>query len=262
MDAHDEPRTIRVGMGQTLVVPGEPEANLARAAAMVEAAADEACDVVVLPECGDHGWTSAAANLVTEESFAAAVDRYRDLAATHRIAVVAGLTERAGPDVLNTAIAIDAGGTLVGRHRKVNELDFARKTYATGTALEAFGALGTTIGISICADNSAASLYLPQALCALGARMILSPCAWAVPPGFDQEATPYGDEWVRPYTDIATRWGVPVVGVSYVGPVVDGDWAGWSCIGSSLAVDRDGALVMHLGYGVSELGVVDLLVGP
>jgi len=261
MGAHDEARTIRVGMGQTLVVPGEPEANLARAAAMVEAAADEACDVVVLPECGDYGWTSASAHDVTEESYAAAVERYRELAAAHGIAIVAGLTEREGPAVFNTSIAIGSDGTLVGRHRKVNELDFARKTYATGTALEAFGALGTTIGISICADNSAGSLYIPQALCALGARIILSPCAWAVPPGFDQRATPYGDEWVRPYSDIAKQWGVPVVGVSYVGPVVDGDWAGWDCIGCSIAVDRDG-VVTQLSYGKSELGVVDLLVGP
>jgi predicted amidohydrolase len=258
----DVVRTLRVGMGQTLVVPGEPDANVARAAAMVEEAADEGCDVVVLPECGDHGWTSAAAAEVTEHSFTATVERYRALASEHRIAIVAGLTERSGPGVFNTAIAIEGDGSLVGRHRKVNELDFARMTYATGTGLQAVPALGTAIGISICADNSAGSNYIPETLCALGARIILSPCAWAVPPGFDQRATPYGDEWVRPYTEVAKRWGVPVVGVSYVGPVVDGDWAGWSCIGCSIAVDREGVLVAQLGYGESELGVVDLLVGP
>ena len=50
--------------------------------------------------------------------------------------------------------------------------------------------------------------------------------------------------------------------MSYVGPVLDGDWAGWSCIGCSLAVDRDVTVVRQMGYGESGLAVADLLVGP
>lgn len=258
---HDE-RTLRVAMAQALVEPGRPAANLERAGALVAQAADERCDVVVLPECGDLGWTATAARLATEEGFRTTVRRYQRLAAEHGVAVVAGLTERDGQRLYNAAVAIDSDGHLVGRHRKINELDFARATYSTGSRLEALPMLGTSVGISICADNSASSLYVPQTLAALGARVILSPCAWAVPPGFDQAATPYGDEWVQPYAAIARQFGVPVVGVSNVGLIADGDWAGWSCIGCSLAVDREGALVTQLPYGEAAFEVVDLAVGP
>lgn len=250
-------------MGQALVVPGDPESNFERASDMVRQAADTSCDVVVLPECGDLGWTSAAAQMVTEEHFSATTDRYRRLAAACHVGIVAGLTERSGDRVYNTAIVVDADGRVRGRHRKINELPFARRVYATGARLEAIDAFRTTIGASVCADNSESSIFIPEALCAMGARIILSPSAWAVPPGFDHEANPYGDEWKRAYTAIAARHGVPVVGVSNVGPVLDGDWAGWQCIGCSLAVDRKGRVARQLGYGsdACEFGYVDLSTG-
>ena len=250
-------------MGQALVVPGERDSNFERASAMVRQAAETSCDVVVLPECGDLGWTSGAARRVTDEHFPTTTERYRRLALDCHVGIVAGLTERSGTTTYNTAIVIAPDGRVVGRHRKINELPFARRLYATGSRLEAIDAFGTTIGASVCADNSESSIFIPETLCAMGARIILSPSAWAVPPGFDHEATPYGGEWQRAYIAIAERHGVPVVGVSNVGPVLDGEWAGWQCIGSSLAVDREGTVARQLGYGseASEFGYADLSVG-
>ena len=52
---------VRIAMGQMLVEGGEPERNLRRAAAMAVRAAEQGCDVVVLPECLNYGWTHPSA---------------------------------------------------------------------------------------------------------------------------------------------------------------------------------------------------------
>jgi predicted amidohydrolase len=44
-------------MGQMRVEGGAPDANLDRAVEMIRKAAAARCDVVVLPECLDLGWT-------------------------------------------------------------------------------------------------------------------------------------------------------------------------------------------------------------
>ncbi|PYQ25948.1 MAG: carbon-nitrogen hydrolase family protein, partial [Acidobacteria bacterium] len=48
-------------MGQLLVEGGEPERNLQRAAQLVEEAARKQCDIVLLPEVLDLGWTHPSA---------------------------------------------------------------------------------------------------------------------------------------------------------------------------------------------------------
>ena len=52
---------IKIGMGQLLVEGGEPERNLDRAQSMIEEASKESCDIILLPECLDLGWTHPSA---------------------------------------------------------------------------------------------------------------------------------------------------------------------------------------------------------
>ena len=46
------------------------------------------------------------------------------------------------------------------------------------------------IGISICADNFAESLCIGHTLGRMGARLLLSPCAWAVEADHDNARDP------------------------------------------------------------------------
>jgi predicted amidohydrolase len=92
----------------------------------------------------------------------------------------------------------------------------------------------------------------------MGARILLSPSAWAVPPGHDNTRTPYGGEWIAPYRELALRHSMPVVGVSNVGPVVGGPWDGWRCIGASLLVGADGQVLAQGPYDEPALLVVDV----
>ena len=256
-------RTLRIGMAQMLVVPGALEDNLARAVAMIHAAARERCAIVVLPECLDLGWTSATAGDLAHPIPGPVSALLCEAAASAGIIVVAGLTERDGDRLFNAAILVGADGTILAKHRKINEIDFARKIYGAGTSLHVVGTEQGVLGINICADNAFSSLALGRALAAMGAEILLSPCAWAVPPGFDNAVRPYGDEWVTAYGALARETGMPVIGVSSVGPVVGGDWDGWRCIGASLAVGSDGEVVVQAPFGDLEetLVTVDIALG-
>ena len=249
-------RSVKVGMGQLLVVPGEVEANLARAAAMIAEASAAGCDVVVLPETLDVGWTHPRAPQLARPVPGPATDVLCAAAARHGIVVAAGVTERAGDAVFNAAVLITGTGEIALHHRKINELDFAREVYATGSSLAVADTALGRVGIDVCADNSASSVALGHALGLMGARILLSPSAWAVPPDHDNVRDPYGAEWVAPYQELAVRHGMPVVGVSNVGPVVGGAWDGWRCIGASLAIDREGRVAAQAPYGVGAAGLV------
>lgn len=80
---------------------------------------------------------------------------------------------------------------------------------------------------------------------------MLSPCAWAVPPGFDNQKTPYGDLWRNAYFPIAKKFSTYIIGVSNVGHITDGPWKGWDCIGASIAVDKNGAEMVQMPFGVA-----------
>lgn len=250
--------SVRVGMAQMLVRPGEPGANLARADAMVAEAAAAGCDVVVLPECLDLGWAHASARTLATPVPGPTAERLARMAAEHGVLLAAGLVERAGDRLYNAAVLIDAGGDVLLHHRKINELTFALELYSVGTSLQVAPTGLGVVGLDICADNAPASLALGRTLGHMGAQLILSPSAWAVPPQHDDAAEPYGAMWVESYTTLAREYGMPVIGVSNVGPVLGGEWDGWRCIGCSLAVGLDGEVLARGPYGTEALLVVDV----
>jgi predicted amidohydrolase len=244
---------MRVGMAQMLVEPGEPAANLARAAEMVRDAARAGCDVVVLPECLDLGWTHASARTLAAPIPGPRAAALAAVAREHGVMVAAGLVERDGDRLYNSAVLISAEGELLLRHRKITELELALRLYSVGTTLAVAPTALGVIGLDICADNAPASIALGQALGHMGAQVLLSPSAWAVPAGHDNAVEPYGSMWRESYTALATEYRMPVIGVSNIGPVVGGEWDGRRCIGCSLAVGPDGSILALGPYGEAAL---------
>ena len=96
----------------------------------------------------------------------------------------------------------------------------------------------------------------------MGAQVILSPSAWAVPPDHDNERDPYGDDWLPSDTELATLYDTTVIGVSNVGVMTGGPWQGRPCIGSSLAVGPGGEVLARGSYGVDAEELVVLEVEP
>jgi predicted amidohydrolase len=256
--------TVRVGMAQILVEAARPDANLGRAEAMIGRAAARGCAAVVLPECLDLGWTDPSARDLAQPVPGATSARLAGAAVAHSVYVVAGLTERAGDRLYNAAVLIGPDGRILLKHRKINELDIAHDVYAIGDSLGVAHTPLGTIAINVCADNFPDTLVFAHAQARMGAQMLLSPAAWAVDADHSDETDRYGSLWETGYTSVARLFGMAVVGVSNVGAITSGPWAGRKCIGCSLAVAPGGQILARGPYGdaAEALVVVEVPVAP
>ncbi len=252
---------MKLALAQMLVEPGAPEANLARAEQRIAEAAARGANVVLLPECLDLGWTHPSAReLSTTIPGGASCRRLMAAAMQHQVYVCAGIVERAGERMFNAAVLIDREGFVLLHHRKIHELDFGRELYATGDRLGVADTLFGRIGLMICADGFAPGQVISRTLAMMGARVILSPCAWAVPADHDHEREPYGQIWLDNYGAVCRDTGVVIAGCSNVGPITAGPWQGRPCIGCSLVLVADGELLVRGSYGISadELILIDV----
>jgi predicted amidohydrolase len=229
------------------VEPARPEENLVRAVERIAEAARAGADTVLLPETLDCGWTHPSAReLAGPVPGGEAFERLRQAAADHQVMVCAGLVERCGERLFNAAVLVSPAGELLLHYRKLHELDFARELYSCGDRLGVAETPHGRVGVMICADAFAKGLVISRTLGHMGARIILSPCAWAVPPDFGDE--PYGQLWRDSYCPPARKYKMWIAGCSNVGPVTAGEWAGWQCIGSSMVIGPEGPLA-QAGYG-------------
>jgi predicted amidohydrolase len=263
-DRMSEECRLNLAMAQILVEGGKLPENLARATQAIALAAQRNCQVVVLPECLDVGWTHPSARQSAAEIPGPTSNVLCRAAAAAGVYVVAGLTERAGSRIYNAAVLIDPDGKVRLKHRKINLLDIEQESYSIGDRLRVVETACGTVGVNICADNFPDSLALGHALARMGAQMILSPSAWAVPADHDPAVEPYGALWEGAYTQLARLYEMPIVGVSNVGPITAGPWAGRKCIGCSLAVGPGGEILAKGPYGseAEQLIIVEIPLKP
>jgi predicted amidohydrolase len=247
---------MRIGMGQMLVEGGEAAGNLERAARMIRDAAKQGCQVAVLPECLDLGWTFPGARELAQPIPGSHSKAICAAAREAGIYVAAGLTERAGDRVYNAAILVSPAGEILLRHRKINELEIARGLYSTGGSVSVAETPLGIVGINICADNFPDSLDIARCQARMGCRILLSPSAWAVDGDHDNQREPYGELWLGAYTTLTTCYNMTVVGVSNVGWLRAGPWKGRKCIGCSLAVGPGGKVLAQGPYGEAAVALI------
>ena len=154
--------------------------------------------LIVLPECLDLGWTHPSAQSLAQPIPGSSCDVLTQAAIGTGIYVAAGLTERDGPRIYNAAVLIAPDGTILLKHRKINLLDIEQPLYAIGDRLQVARTPFGVIGLNICADNFPDSLALGHALGRMGAQLLVSPSAWAVPADHDPQREPYGALWEGP----------------------------------------------------------------
>lgn len=243
-------RAFKLAMIQMRVVPGDKAGNLRHASELVAQAAAQSVQVVVLPEAMPLGWTDSSTRELADEIPDGETCRLlRELAVKYRLHLCSGVVERAGEQVFNSAVLIGPNGDVLLHHRKLNELDIAHDCYAQGGRLAVAHTPLGCFGVMICADAFARGQVVSRTLGLMGAEVILSPCAWAVPADYDNAQEPYGQLWRDNYGPVARDFRLWIAGVSNVGPIRSGAWAGHKCIGCSLLVGPDGEEVLQGPYG-------------
>ena len=222
--------------------------------------------MVLLPEAFTTGWTDARGALFADAIPDGATCRsLQDLAAGHGVFLAAGWIERARDErCYNAAALFGPDGRLRLHHRKLYELEIAHDSYALGDRLAVAETPFGRVGLMICADAFAPGQVISRTLGLMGAALILSPCAWAVPADHDQAREPYGQLWRDNYGPVARDFRLWIAGASNVGPIATGPWAGRRCIGCSLLVGPEGQPVLQGPYGVDAEAVLvaDLRLEP
>lgn len=252
-----------LALAQMRVDGGARDANLARAGQRIAEAAAAGAQVVLLPETLDLGWMHPSA---VEQAGAipdgATCTFLREAARRHRVHVCAGMVERDGPRCHNAAVLIGPAGEMLLHHRKINELDIAHAAYAPGDRLGVAATPLGVFGLMICADAFAPGQSVSRTLALMGAQVILSPCAWAMPADHDNARLPYGWLWLENYCPVARESRVWIAGCSNVGPIGAGPWQGRHCIGNSLVVNPAGEPVLRGPHGVDAEALLLIDIEP
>ncbi|MDD3242751.1 MAG: carbon-nitrogen hydrolase family protein [Eubacteriales bacterium] len=239
--------SVKIAMIQAAVEYDRRAINFSKAHDLLTQAAAQGAQIAVLPECFDIGWANPRAGELACTIPGECSDTLAQWAKELDLYVAAGITERDGDRLYNTAVLFSPQAELLLKHRKINILTDVEGMYTVGDRLGVVETPLGRIGMDICADNLEDSLVLGHALCRMGAQIILSPSSWAVPPR--NPRTSYGEEWLLPYGKLCRAYGVSLIGVSNVGAVTAGAWQGWSCIGNSIAMGPDGQPLAVLPYG-------------
>ncbi len=118
----DPPKPRKVKIGTVFLRPrnSTPEKNLELFCKQVEAAGKLGLDIVCLGEAITTVGTGKRSYEVAEPIPGPSTRRLGQVAKKYRIWVVAGLTERDGPTIYNTAVLIDRHGQVAGKYRKVH----------------------------------------------------------------------------------------------------------------------------------------------
>ncbi len=156
-----------------------PQDSRERFVRLVEEAAAKGADIVCLPEgitAAGNGLTYAQAE---EPVPGPSTEFLGALAKRLKIWVVAGIYERAGSRIYNTAVLIGRDGSLAGRYRKMSLPDEEIEGGITpGTETPVFDTDFGRVGLMICWDSSYPEVA--RALAARGAEVILMPIAGGV----------------------------------------------------------------------------------
>lgn len=254
---------FKLALIQMRVRGGQPELNLARAKRALEDAAGAGAQVALLPEAMTLGWTHPSARSAAETiPGGPACGQLQEASAKLGLYIAAGIVERSGDQVCNSAVLFDPAGRLLAHHRKLYELEIAHDLYALGDRLSVARTPLAAFGLMICADAFAPGQAITRTLGFMGAEVILSPCAWAVPADHDNRREPYGKLWVDNYGPVARDFRLWIAGASNIGSIDAGPWQGRKCIGCSLVVGPDGCPVTRGPYAAEAILYADITPVP
>ncbi|MDP5009471.1 MAG: hypothetical protein NWQ13_10965 [Glaciimonas sp.] len=170
---------MKSGFFQFPVVFGDREANFQR---IQDGLKDAEFDLLVLPELCTTGYLYAS-----REELARYAESARDgitvafllaLSKLKQATIIAGIAERDGEDIYNTAIVVSHGRWL-GKQRKCHLTRIEKKIFSAGSSLSCFDNDLCRFGVLTCFD-----LWIPEAARLLardGAQLFCSPVNYGGP---------------------------------------------------------------------------------
>ena len=156
-----------------------PQDSRERFVRLVEEAAAKGADIVCLPEGITAAGNGLAYAQAAEPVPGPSTAFFGDLAKRLKVWIVAGIYEREGARIYNTAVLIGRDGSLAGRYRKMSLPDEEIEGGITpGSETPVFDTDFGRVGLMICWDSSYPEVA--HGLASRGAEVILMPIAGGV----------------------------------------------------------------------------------
>ena len=238
--AKDEP--MNIAMCQIIALDSDREGNFVRIESAIKEASQQDADLVCFGETTILGWVNPAAHERAHPIPGKDTERLGRLARQYDVHVCAGLAEKVGDDLYDSAVLIDNQGNILLKHRKMNILThLMTPPYTPGQGVQAVSTRFGVIGLLICADSFKASIC--QRMAGLKPDLVLIPYGWAA----KEDAWPeHGDSLKSTVQQAARSMNAPVIGTDLVGQISSGPWRGMVYGGLSVAATARGE-VMAVG---------------
>ena len=261
-------RKLKIGLVQQHCT-GDMEGNIARLEGHIRKAAAEGAQLIVLQELHNSLYFCQEENAklcdLAEPIPGPSTERFGALAKELGTVLVLSLFERRTPGIYhNTAVVIEADGSIAGKYRKMHIPDdplFYEKFYFTPGDL-GFEPIKTsvgTLGVLVCWDQ-----WYPEAARAMalnGAEMLIYPTAiGGVPTDPDWEQAQQRQAWQLVQRGHSVANGLPVITVNRVGhePDPSGNTVGLDFWGYSFATGPQGEILVQLSTDKEENAVVSI----
>jgi N-carbamoylputrescine amidase len=176
---------VKVACIQMRPAIGKVEANVAHGIGLINRAAELGAKLIVLPELSNTGYMFQS----REEAFALSepvpdgrtVRAWSEIASKHKLHLVAGICERDGAKLFNSAVLVGPGG-YIGTFRKVHLWNEENLYFEPGDlGFPVFHTAIGRIGMAICYDGWFPETYRLAAL--QGADIVCVPTNWVPIPG-------------------------------------------------------------------------------
>ena len=181
----DDDTMVRIACIQMQPAIGKVEDNVAHSIGLINRAVEQGAALVVLPELSNTGYMFKS----REEAFALSepiaggptVKAWSEIAAKHKLHLVAGICERDGSKLFNSAVLIGPAGH-VGTFRKVHLWNEENLYFEPGDlGFPVYHTAIGRIGMAICYDGWFPETYRLAAL--QGADIVCVPTNWVPIPG-------------------------------------------------------------------------------
>ncbi|WP_311290187.1 carbon-nitrogen family hydrolase [Paenibacillus glycanilyticus] len=175
---------LRIALLQMNIEIGQPDANFAKLASMLEEAASQPNkpDVIVFPEMWNTGYALTEITELADPQGERTIAYLSDFSRKHGVHIIAGsIAEGREDGVYNTIFAFDRDGNQTGDYSKIHlfRLMDEEKYLAAGDKLGRLEIEGAGAGMMICYDIRFPELARKLALD--GAKLLFVPAEWPHP---------------------------------------------------------------------------------
>jgi predicted amidohydrolase len=250
-------RTVKIAMAQIFSLDGDRSGNFVRIENAIREAKACTADIICFPEMVILGWVNPDAHdracpIPGEDS-----GRLCELAERYEIYLCAGLAEKDGTRLYDSAVLIDKRGRILLKHRKINILtELMTPPYTPGKGVNAVDTEFGKIGLLICADTHKGKIL--ELMGELKPDLLLVPYGYAE---LENNWPEHGKVLERVVNNAGRKTGAVVVGTNLVGEITKGLWKGRIFGGHSVAADKNGKTLTIGADRERDINVISISTG-